>query len=162
MCSAWRFCFVVYLLLSPRGMTILPTLVSSLEELNGAFVLLGLLARREGAQVPALAGLRVLLARIEPVLARFDFADHRSLHRGARNATPVCNKANKVQIACRGAPCLMNATRCARSAWRPTFTTARKRSRPGSTSRSPAAAYRQRWCTPSDTSRPPPLTPARR
>jgi hypothetical protein len=47
-----------------------------LEVLNLAFVLLGGAFALEGAEVAALAGLRVLLARIEPVFAGFELADH--------------------------------------------------------------------------------------
>src|SRR5579863_1651276 len=47
-----------------------------LEILHGAFVLFGSLARVEGPQVAALAGLAVLLAGIEPVLAGGELADH--------------------------------------------------------------------------------------
>ena len=49
---------------------------ATLEELDGPLVLLGRVPAREGAEVPALAGLGVLLARIEAVLARFKLADH--------------------------------------------------------------------------------------
>src|SRR5262249_60429405 len=51
------------------------------EVLDGALVLLGSFARREGAEVLALARLRSLLARVEPVLAAGELANHRSLLR---------------------------------------------------------------------------------
>ena len=44
-------------------------LALSLEKLHGALMFLGLLARIECAQVAALAGLRVFLARVKPILA---------------------------------------------------------------------------------------------
>src|SRR5436190_22215552 len=47
-----------------------------LEELDLALVLLGRCARLERAEVAALAGLRVDLARIEAVPARRELADH--------------------------------------------------------------------------------------
>ncbi len=46
------------------------------EVLHRAFVVLRLFPRVEGAQVAALAGDWILLARIEPVLARSQFSDH--------------------------------------------------------------------------------------
>src|ERR1051325_11086930 len=53
-----------------------------LEILHGALVLFGRRARLEGAEVLALAGLAILLARIEPVAAGGKFADHAAL--------PIC------------------------------------------------------------------------
>jgi hypothetical protein len=47
-----------------------------LEILYLALVLLGRGARLEGAEIAPLAGLRIYLARIEPVLAGSQFADH--------------------------------------------------------------------------------------
>jgi hypothetical protein len=47
-----------------------------LEILHGAFVLFRSLARFEGAEVAALAGLRIYLPGIEPVFAGLQFADH--------------------------------------------------------------------------------------
>lgn len=47
-----------------------------LEELNGSFVRLCGVARLERAEVAALAGARILLARVKPVFARFQFPDH--------------------------------------------------------------------------------------
>jgi hypothetical protein len=46
------------------------------EILHGALVLLRRGARIEGAEIAAPAGLRILLARIEPVFAGRQFADH--------------------------------------------------------------------------------------
>ena len=46
-------------------------LTGSLEELNGALVLLRLGARLERAEVPPLPCLRIRLTRIKPILARF-------------------------------------------------------------------------------------------
>jgi hypothetical protein len=47
-----------------------------LEELHRALVLLRRSARLERTEIPALAGLRILLAGVEPVLARAEFANH--------------------------------------------------------------------------------------
>src|ERR1700742_3923487 len=47
-----------------------------LEILHIAFVLLCRSARLEGAEIAALAGLRIDLAGIEPVFAGLQFADH--------------------------------------------------------------------------------------
>src|SRR6185437_1732098 len=57
-----------------------------LEILHFALVLLGRRARLERSEIAALAGVRIGLARIEPVLASFEFADHRSLLCSRRNA----------------------------------------------------------------------------
>src|SRR5205823_4587988 len=46
------------------------------EVLHGPLVLLGLGAGGESTEVAAFAGARIELARVEPVLARFQFADH--------------------------------------------------------------------------------------
>src|SRR5687767_33292 len=48
----------------------------SLEELHGALVLLCGRARLEGAEVAALPRLRILLARVEPILTGFQLPDH--------------------------------------------------------------------------------------
>src|SRR5260370_27835188 len=48
---------------------------AALEELHRALVLLGRLPARKGAEVAALAGARVLVAGIEPMLARLELAD---------------------------------------------------------------------------------------
>src|ERR1700744_2788641 len=48
------------------------------EVLHRALVGLGLLPRRKGPQVATLAGFRILLARVQPVFARREFADHRA------------------------------------------------------------------------------------
>jgi len=50
---------------------------SAFEILYGALVLLSLVARVEGSQVSPFAGLRVLLPRIQSVLAVLEFSDHR-------------------------------------------------------------------------------------
>src|SRR5258705_2785883 len=47
-----------------------------LEVLHGAFMLFGRRARLEGTKIPLLAGLRIYLAGIEPVLAGLQFPDH--------------------------------------------------------------------------------------
>src|SRR6266516_3786129 len=54
-----------------NGLALMP-----LEILHVAFVLFGRRARFEGAEIAALAGLRIHLSGIEPVLARLQFADH--------------------------------------------------------------------------------------
>ena len=51
-------------------------LASALEELDRALVLFGGRERLESAQVPAPAGLAVLLSGVEPVLPRFELTDH--------------------------------------------------------------------------------------
>ena len=48
-----------------------------LEILDLAFVLFGRRPALEGAKVAALAGFRIDLAGIEPILPRFELADHR-------------------------------------------------------------------------------------
>src|ERR1051326_2838721 len=65
-------------------------LVLVLEELHRTLVLLGFFHRAEGAQVSSLAGFRIDLARVEAVLAGFEFADHDVLQksRGARLLAP--------------------------------------------------------------------------
>ncbi len=54
-------------------------LSAPLEVLNLALVFLRGLAGLERAQVLSLARLRVFLARIEPVVARFESSDHGSI-----------------------------------------------------------------------------------
>src|SRR5215469_18797445 len=51
--------------------------LATLEELNLPLVLLSLLARRERPQVSSLAGPGVRMTRINSVLARLQFANHR-------------------------------------------------------------------------------------
>ena len=51
----------------------------TLKILNGALVFLGGRARLERAEIAAPARLRIDLARIEPIAARLEFADHRRL-----------------------------------------------------------------------------------
>src|SRR5262249_27732794 len=53
-----------------------PASAVALEELHRALVLLGRLTARERAEIAPLAGARILLARIEPVLTGFELADH--------------------------------------------------------------------------------------
>src|SRR5690349_3559274 len=50
-----------------------------LEKLHGALVLLGARPARKRAEVSAPAGLRIDLARVEPVLAAPEAANHREL-----------------------------------------------------------------------------------
>jgi hypothetical protein len=52
------------------------TALMPLEILHGAFVLLGGRARFEGAEIAALAGLRIHFTGIKPVFAGLQFADH--------------------------------------------------------------------------------------
>jgi hypothetical protein len=47
-----------------------------LEILYRSFMLLSLFARVERAQIAAFAVLWIFLARVEPVLTRFQFSDH--------------------------------------------------------------------------------------
>jgi hypothetical protein len=54
-----------------------------LEVLHGALVPLGRRAGRKRAEVAAAAGLRADFARIEPIAARLELADHRRLPRAA-------------------------------------------------------------------------------
>jgi hypothetical protein len=51
-------------------------LSASLEELHCPLMLFGLSARRKRPQVPVFARPRILLARIKPIFARLEFADH--------------------------------------------------------------------------------------
>jgi hypothetical protein len=51
-------------------------LPATLEILYRAFVLLSSSARRERAEIAPFSGLRIDLARVEAVLAEFDFSDH--------------------------------------------------------------------------------------
>jgi hypothetical protein len=57
----------------------------SFEELHGAFVLLSGRSRRKRSEVSPLAGVWVLLSRIETKPAVFELSDH---------ATPVCQNAS--------------------------------------------------------------------
>ena len=66
-----RACFARVVDISSAG--------SALEELDRSFVLLGRRTRAEGAEVLVFASLRVLLARVEPILPRFQLPDHASL-----------------------------------------------------------------------------------
>jgi hypothetical protein len=58
------------------------------EILHGAFVFLGGGARGEGSEVVALAGFGIFLARVEPVFAGFELADHRKENSHARARFP--------------------------------------------------------------------------
>ena len=51
-----------------------------LEKLNGAFMLLRGFASGKGAEVPSLARFRILLPRVESILPRLQFSDHKSFH----------------------------------------------------------------------------------
>ena len=53
-----------------------PGISVMLEELNSPFMRLRRIARLERAEVAALARARILLTRVEPVLARLQFPDH--------------------------------------------------------------------------------------
>jgi hypothetical protein len=53
---------------------------AALEELDGAFVLLRARARGEGSEISPLAGFRIHLARIKPVLAGPEFSYHAAHH----------------------------------------------------------------------------------
>jgi hypothetical protein len=55
----------------------------TLEILHGTLMLFGRRTRRKRAEVAAAAGLRVDFARIEPIAARLELADHRRLPRAA-------------------------------------------------------------------------------
>jgi len=48
-----------------------------LKELHGAFVTFGGRPAAESAEVLAPTGAAISLARIQPILTRFEFADHR-------------------------------------------------------------------------------------
>ena len=52
---------------------------AALEELHGAFMLLGRGACAKGAQIPPLSRLGILLARIEPIAAVLELSNHRDL-----------------------------------------------------------------------------------
>src|ERR1019366_10202871 len=69
---------------------IAPYELMPLEILHGALVLLRGRARFEGAEIAALAGFRIDLAGIEPVLARWQFADHGT--RALFSETPRVNR----------------------------------------------------------------------
>ena len=62
----------------PRKQAAIPRECSAaaLEELLGALGFFGSRSCVEGAEVPALARLRVLLARVEAIFARGKFPDH--------------------------------------------------------------------------------------
>src|SRR5262249_50382140 len=59
------------------------------EILHRALVAFGSSARLEGAEIAPLAGLRIDLARVQPVLAAFEFSDHRFLPAGKRRKPPL-------------------------------------------------------------------------
>jgi hypothetical protein len=58
-----------------------------LEILHRALVRLGSFARVERAQIPPLAGLRILLTRIQAILSRLQFCHSNLLKRGKFGAT---------------------------------------------------------------------------
>ena len=53
-----------------------PISAVTLEILHRSLMLLGRRPRLEGAEVPALAGLRILLARVQTILACLQFPNH--------------------------------------------------------------------------------------
>jgi hypothetical protein len=67
---------IAYQILAAKSRYRPPGSMSVLEELYCAFVFFGFIPSAERAQVPALAGLRIKLSRIEPVQARLEFANH--------------------------------------------------------------------------------------
>jgi len=64
-----------------------------LEILHRLLVLRGGRARAEGAEIAPASGLRIFLARIEPVFAGSQFADHRVF---ARAAASLQEKSPKI------------------------------------------------------------------
>jgi hypothetical protein len=62
-----------------RGRTRISRGLAALEVLHRALVLLGFRAGPERTQIATLSGLRVLLARVQAVLARLELADHDDL-----------------------------------------------------------------------------------
>ena len=69
----------------------------ALEELNGPLVFLRGCPALERSEVSAFAGLRILLSRVEPVLAVFEFSNHRALRYGAeRVACMDCSGTTRV------------------------------------------------------------------
>src|SRR6185437_4389856 len=75
----------------------------ALEVLHLALVLLRRGARLEGAEVAALAGLGIGLARIEPVFARSELADHGDLLRCERRRHSVVATTNESRMPARAA-----------------------------------------------------------
>jgi hypothetical protein len=57
------------------AVALLPAATSTLEELHCALMLLGCGTRCESAEIPSAAGFWILLARIEPVVARLKLPD---------------------------------------------------------------------------------------
>jgi hypothetical protein len=53
---------------------------ATLEELDGAFVLLGRRARFERPEVSSLSGLGILLARVQSIATVFELSNHESEH----------------------------------------------------------------------------------
>src|SRR5262245_21981388 len=68
------------------------SLSAALEILHAALVLLCLCPGRKRAQIAPATGLRVDLARVEPVLAGLELADHDRLYaaRSVKPRTPSC------------------------------------------------------------------------
>src|SRR6266705_1112286 len=50
-----------------------------LEILNGFFMRHRCVSRGKGSQIPALSGLSILLVRVQPILVRLQFPNHRKL-----------------------------------------------------------------------------------
>src|SRR6516225_9281090 len=73
-------------------------LMAMLEKLDGTLVFLGGLSGRESAQVAALAGASILLARIQPIFAGFEFSDHDESLRLLEGKDPDTDGAKSVPI----------------------------------------------------------------
>jgi hypothetical protein len=66
-----------------------PASPTALEILHGTFVFLGRFPRRERTEIAAFSGLGILLARIEPVFSRRQFADHSAASRRSRRPSGI-------------------------------------------------------------------------
>src|SRR5580704_6962489 len=115
----------------------------ALEELHRAFVLFGGRARLEGAEIAAPAGLRVELARIEAVFARFELADHGRSPASMTGIIPTLEGANGCA---RGAETAGSraAAAAARRSWSP--------------ARNGRRRCRGRWAAAADTAASPDMT----